>query len=573
LFDITSMPLVKYKLAEGISYPLVFTAKFLAVQIVWGHIVEFEKVGLSGMKAVFFLQLPAVIFVAGFIGGCAHNKARVSGEPVTVREVIEREHRDAAVSSSSKKEIHVRGMKLANTDFDIPITINSRVEFWIDYFQTRGRVHFEKYLERSEHFVPYIVPLLKQHGLPEDLVYLAMIESGFNNHARSRAKAVGPWQFISATGKRYGLMINWWVDERRDTRKSTLSAVGYLKDLYTIFKSWELAAAAYNSGEAKIARAIRRFGTKDFWTIARHRFLRPETRDYVPKIIAAAIIAKNREQFGFASAPGRPGDGEVIAGDGEVVKLEKENEAAIPTPAPQGAPDDSIANILKKDDGYDAYEDAPEDLVPAMSPLSADVGAGIESMPLAKPVPTPHVSKKGELIGEELVDFEVQSPADLLKVARAAGLSYQTVKGLNPELLRWCTPPNLGSYRIRLPSSAKDRFMRTYNHLAYPRKVHFLAYKVRKGETLSRIARHFGIRVDPIVDLNGMSPRLPLRLGTRVLLPMPNDPSRSLASLEVRDPPERRRYRRSRRPASHRKYRVNQKRRADARSSYTYSAN
>src|SRR5262249_5587265 len=133
--------------------------------------------------------------------------------------------------------------------------------------------------------------------------------------------------------------------------------------------------------------------------------------------------------------------------------------------------------------------------------------------------------------GEELAEFDVQSPADLLKVARAAGLSYQTIKSLNPELLRWCTPPTVGSYRIRLPSSVKEKFLATYNHTAFPRKVQFMTYKVRPGETLTHVARHFGIKVDPISDLNGVSPRMPLRHGIKVLLPMPNDRSRSLASL------------------------------------------
>jgi hypothetical protein len=208
-------------------------------------------------------------------------------------------------------EIIIKGVKLENTSFDFPITVNSAVEKWIDYFTGRGRKHFVKYLERSEHFIPFIRPLLRQYGLPEDLVYLAMIESGFNNHARSFAKAVGPWQFIPATGKRYGLSVNWWVDERRDTRKSTLSAAQYLKDLYGMFNSWELAAASYNAGEAKLARAVRRYGTADFWALTRHRFLRPETRDYVPKIIAAALIAKNRTQFGFQPSQIKPGKGEA----------------------------------------------------------------------------------------------------------------------------------------------------------------------------------------------------------------------------------------------------------------------
>ena len=243
-------------------------------------------------------------------------------------------------------EMTVLGVKLQNTTFDFPITLNSRVEFWVDYFTGRGRKHFEKYLERSEFFIPYIQPILKQNGMPEDLVYLAMIESGFNNHARSHAKAVGPWQFISATGKRYGLMVNWWVDERRDTRKSTLAAVDYLRELYSMFRSWELAAASYNAGEAKIARAIRRYGARDFWALTRHSYLRQETRDYVPKIIAAAIVAKNRTQFGFMAQGATGHEGQAVAGDGELVTLDSKSTEEESATERAGSPKDSIAEML-----------------------------------------------------------------------------------------------------------------------------------------------------------------------------------------------------------------------------------
>jgi LysM repeat protein len=240
---------------------------------------------------------------------------------------------------------------------------------------------------------------------------------------------------------------------------------------------------------------------------------------------------------------------------------------------------------LKDDDDEDAAgpEGSGSAIVPATLMVPADENGpegtqannGNESQPLAKPVPTPHMTRKGEVGGAELAEFDVKSPADLLKVARAAGLSYQTVKSLNPELLRWCTPPNVSAYRIRLPASVKEKFLATYNHEAYPRQVEFMAYKVRRGETLTHIARHFGIKVDPISDLNGVSPRMPLRHGAKVLLPMPNDRSRSIASLEVRDPPEhRRRKGRRRRHFSKISYeqrkeasRVPQSRRAKSRTS------
>ncbi|MDR3606866.1 MAG: transglycosylase SLT domain-containing protein [Oligoflexia bacterium] len=472
-------------------------------------------------------------------------------------------------SVENPTEISVNGVRLKNVHFDFPVTINSSVEYWVDYFTGRGRPFFAKYLDRSEYFIPYIRPILAQNHLPEDLVYLAMIESGFNNFARSHAKAVGPWQFITATGRRYGLMVNWWVDERRDIKKSSFAAVEYLAELNTMFNSWELAAAAYNAGEGKIARAIQRYGTKDFWVLAKHRFLRRETRDYVPKIIAAALIAKNRTQFGFPSADAqRPSAGEVVAGDGEVVKVIKTEK---PEEKIEAGESEKVGDLISKvsevsdmagddQDDEDADSDSGPRVTPATLLVPVDNSGGPEggregiqanagNQPLAKSVPTPHVSKNGEVGGDALAEFDVQSPADLLKVARAAGLSYQTVKSLNPELLRWCTPPSVGAYRIRLPASVRERFLATYNQSAFPREVKFMTYKVHRGETLKNIARRFGIKVDPISDLNGLSANRPLRSGLSVVLPMPNDRSRSLASLEVRDPPEhsgRRRRRRGR---------------------------
>ena len=185
-------------------------------------------------------------------------------------------------------------------DFDIPIVINAKVEQFIQYFQTTAKSIFSSWLARSEKYIPFMRGHLKENGLPEDLVYLALIESGFNPYAYSRSKASGPWQFIYLTGKRYGLKVNWWVDERRDPEKSTIAAAKYLKDLYDIFESWYLAAAGYNAGEKKIATAMRRYQTEDFWELTKHRYLKQETKDYVPQMIAAALIAKDPEKYGFA---------------------------------------------------------------------------------------------------------------------------------------------------------------------------------------------------------------------------------------------------------------------------------
>lgn len=183
---------------------------------------------------------------------------------------------------------------------DIPLTLNSKVEYFLYYFQTIGKPAFSRWLSHSSRYIPMMKEILKREGMPEDLVYVAMIESGFQMHARSWANAVGPWQFISGTGRRYSLRIDQWIDERKDPVKATTAAALYLKELYGLFKGdWYLAAAGYNAGENKILRAISMYNTSDFWEISRGSYLKRETKEYVPKLLAAAIIAKDPGRYGF----------------------------------------------------------------------------------------------------------------------------------------------------------------------------------------------------------------------------------------------------------------------------------
>ncbi len=183
--------------------------------------------------------------------------------------------------------------------FDIPIVFNDAVHYFVRYFTTDKRKIFANWLRRSKRYVPMIKEILREHGLPEDLIYLAMIESGFNPRAYSSMKACGPWQFIYETGGRYGLRVNHWVDERRDPEKSTVAAALYLKDLFNQFGCWYLAAAAYNAGEKRIERSIEKHETSDFWELMKYNTLPRETRQYIPRLLAAAIIAKDPEKFGF----------------------------------------------------------------------------------------------------------------------------------------------------------------------------------------------------------------------------------------------------------------------------------
>lgn len=185
----------------------------------------------------------------------------------------------------------------------LPVVAHPRVEYWIRYFKTQGRASFLKWLVRGESVHQVVSPLLREQGLPPELYFLAMIESGFSNAAYSRAKATGTWQFMSGTAKLYGLRIDFWVDERRDPVKSTVAAAQFLRDLYEDFGDWHLAMAAYNAGPGKIRKAMRKTGRKSFWDIADTNTIRPETKHYVPKVLAALTLASNPKLHGFEVKP------------------------------------------------------------------------------------------------------------------------------------------------------------------------------------------------------------------------------------------------------------------------------
>lgn len=194
-----------------------------------------------------------------------------------------------------------------------PIVTNSQVGFFMERFTRERREVIGTWLGRSGRFISMIRETLKKHGLPEDLAFTAMIESGFNPVATSRAGARGLWQFMATTAKRYGLRVDQWVDERLDPEKSTVAAAAYLRDLYNLFGSWLLAQAAYNAGEGTVARAIRATGSSDFWTLARSGFLHQETKEFVPQILAATQIGREPDRFGFDLVQSSPPTEERVA--------------------------------------------------------------------------------------------------------------------------------------------------------------------------------------------------------------------------------------------------------------------
>lgn len=261
----------------------------------------------------------------------------------------------------------------------IPLIINSKVGYFIEHFQTSGRQTFSRWLSLSSRYIPMMKEVFKRNGLPEELVYVAMIESGFQLHARSIANAVGPWQFMSGTGRNYSLRIDQWIDERKEPLKATVAAALYLKELSGIFNGdWYLATAGYNAGENKILRAIVMYNTKDFWELSRGSYLKRETREYVPKLLAAAIIARDPARFGFS----------------DVAKL-------------------------------------------------------------------PSI---------EFDTVKIPTRTDLELVAKLVGTSSENIRILNPDLRRWCTPPNYPDFQLKIPKGTRVRFEAEYAKIRKDRR-------------------------------------------------------------------------------------------------------
>lgn len=243
-------------------------------------------------------------FLLSFLIGLSSQASQLTLKPIPLKRIIvhtetsrQKPKRFHSVTSKS------RGSLYSPVDqrpfFDIPVTYNDKVQYWIKYFQGPGRKWFHTWLERSHAYLPLMQSTLASQNLPQDLAYVAMIESGFSSSAVSTASAVGYWQFIKSTAKRYGLMINWWIDERRDHQKSTTAAAQYLGDLYKMFGSWYLTAASYNMGEGRMKRLIRKYGTKNFWVLSQKKDFPRETKDYIPKLLAAVLISKAPKLYGF----------------------------------------------------------------------------------------------------------------------------------------------------------------------------------------------------------------------------------------------------------------------------------
>lgn len=309
--------------------------------------------------------------------------------------------------------------------FDFPIDLNEKVLAWVHQFTTSKRGFMERSLSRASRYLPMVRQIFAEEGVPTDLAYLAVIESGFINSAASYAKAVGMWQFIRSTGRIYGLGGNGWVEERRDPVKATRAAARYLKRLYELSGDWYLALASYNAGPLTTERAILNLGTRNFWDMYRSRWLRNQTKNYVPELCAAILVGRFPERYGLK----------------------------------------------------------------------------VEQLP-------PYVY--------ETVDVDRMTSLPVL--ARYADTDVEALRELNPELLRGTTPP--GRYALRVPPGQSGAAARALAQIPASQRLDFKSYRLRKGDTLVRVAARFNLTQEDLLVANGIS-RAQFRPGRTIKVPPP----------------------------------------------------
>ena len=331
-----------------------------------------------------------------------------------------------------------------NSSHDLPLTVNDEVLSFVNFFQTpRGRAIVETGLNRAGRYREMISRVLREEGVPQDLIYLAQAESAFQPLALSRAGARGIWQFVAYRGQEYGLRHTWWIDERQDPEKATRAAAQHLRDLYNLFGDWYLAMAAYNCGPGNVQKGIERTGYADFWELYKRKVLPRETKNYVPIIIALTLIAKDAAHYNIQAAP----------------------EAPVPT----------------------------------------------------------DVVKPGRAI-------------DLRLVAETIDVDVDTLRALNPSLLRMATPED-PSFELHLPQGTAARFSAEIADIPADKWVSWRRHRVESGETLTSIAKKYRVTAAAIADANSLERGAGLNAGEKLIIPaaaQQSETKRRLVSYRVR---------------------------------------
>jgi peptidoglycan lytic transglycosylase D len=372
-----------------------------------------------------------------------------------------------------------------------PVVVNAPVEALIDYFVAKDRERFGMWISRSGRYLPMIQRIFRERGLPEELAYTAMIESGFSPRAVSRVGARGMWQFMEATGRRYGLVINRWLDERLDPVRSTMAAAEYLGDLYGMFGHWFLAQAGYNAGEARVGRAIQRARTSDFWALTQTRHLPDETKLFIPQILAAAVITRAPTRYGFDVTLETP-----LAYDEVITRraLDFDTIARLAGVSVEEIRDLNPALLARITPPFGSYT------------LRLPPGAGARfdaALQAAPPASLP-----------TWIVHRIARNQSLAEIARLYRVTVQRLADLNHlpggrlRGIRELIVPAVTTAPIAVAEAAPAS--------GAPREV-----VVRKGDTLSAIAARYRVTPQTLARLNGMDLDDPLAIGARLRLTSP----------------------------------------------------
>ncbi|MBI1950324.1 MAG: LysM peptidoglycan-binding domain-containing protein [Acidobacteria bacterium] len=453
--------------------------------------------------------------------------------------------------------------------YDIPVTLNPRVLAYIEAFQTRLRGEFEAGLKRSGAYLPMIRKIFREAGLPEDLAYMAHQESAFKVNAYSRARAKGMWQFMSFTGRKYGLKIDLWVDERGDFEKATRAAAAYLKDLHARYGDWHLAMAAYNAGEGKIDRALARARARDYWALLRTQYIRTETKWYVPAILASILIDKSPEDYGFFVDTDPELEWDTVAVDQatdllviaeaagtslEAIRALNPELRGLVTPpnastyslrVPDGSKHDVLAKLETLPDdqrvSWTLHEVRPGETfshiarrhgIPVRALLDANpryIGKRLRrgvvlNIPLSKGTPQVALARASENPtydqGERIV-HRVRRGETLQAISARYRTTIPNLKrwnSLNGSLIR--PGQRLVAYYGEKGSGPRELDANAAVSVSGGR----LQYKVQAGDTLASIAVKFGVSTDDLCRWNNLDPEAVLRVGDQVLVGEAQEP-------------------------------------------------
>jgi membrane-bound lytic murein transglycosylase D len=380
---------------------------------------------------------------------------------------------------------------LESTVHDIPIPMNPRVLRWVEIFQGRLREFLTEGLSRGAQYLPMIQSVFRAEGLPLDLAYVPLIESAFKPTALSRARARGMWQFMRGTARENGLQADWYLDERADPEKATGAAARYLKTLHGMFDDWHLALASYNGGPGRVQRAMKRSRKADFWSMTTStRFLPRETRDYVPMILAAIIIARNPVQYGFEVAPMAPTPTETVTLPA-AVDLRRVAEWA-------GVAVDDI-----------------QDLNPVLRRWTTPIQAGMYDVQVPAGTSMQVIEGLANAAPGQLNALQwhtVKGGESLATIARKLGVSRTDLAEAN--YLRATSRVRTGQRLLvpRMPSSALLARAASSNPSAAPTPALAAAedestatvHRVRAGDSLYRLARRYGTTIASLKAWNNL---------------------------------------------------------------------